>query len=269
MVSVGADIIRPYSTTNVSVLPFSSPMPISCSFPHTLFLDIECVPTEASFFDLDESMQALREKKWSKMLTNMWLEDELSVSDLYEQRSGIFAEFGKIIVISTWILTKTEDGSYQMRVKSFAGDDERKLLVDFFDLLNSYYTKPQHALCGHNIKEFDIPYICRRATIHGLELPNILDIQGKKPRETNHLDTLELWKFGDRKNFTSLDLLCRVLGVQTPKTDISGEQVARVYRDEKNLPRITEYCERDVVAVGDVMLKFLRVDATVEQVEKV
>ena len=244
-------------------------MPISCSFPHTLFLDIECVPTEASFFDLDEWMQTLREKKWARMIANNGLEDELSVSDAYEQRSWIFAEFGKIIVISTGILTKAEDGTRKMRLKSFAGDDERKLLVDFFDLLNSYYTKPQHALCGHNIKEFDIPYICRRATIHGLELPSILDLQGKKPRETNHLDTLELWKFGDRKNFISLDLLCRVLGVQTPKTDISGEQVARVYRDEKDLPRITEYCERDVVAVGDIMLKFLRINWAVEQVDKV
>lgn len=203
------------------------------------------------------------------MIANSDFENEASVSDAYERRSGIFAEFGKIIVISTGIMNKQDDGTRQMRIKSFAGDDERKLLVDFFDLLNSYYTKPQHALCGHNIKEFDIPYICRRATIHGLELPSILDLQGKKPRETNHLDTLEFWKFGDRKNFISLDLLCRVLGVQTPKTDISGEQVARVYRDDKDLPRITEYCERDVVAVGDVMLKFLRLDGAVEQVEKV
>lgn len=243
-------------------------MPITCSFPHTLFLDIECVPAEPSFFDLEEGMQTLREKKWAKMIANQWLEHELSVSDAYEQRSGIFAEFGKIIVISTGIVTKQEDGSWKMRVKSFASDDERKLLVEFFDLLNMFCTKPQHALCGHNIKEFDIPYICRRATIHGLELPAILDLHGKKPRETNHLDTLELRKFGDRKNFISLDLLCRVLGVQTPKTDISGEQVARVYRDEKDLPRITEYCERDVVAVGDVMLKFLRLEGTISAVEK-
>ena len=144
-----------------------------------------------------------------------------------------------------------------MRMKSFAGDDEKTLLVDFFDMLNTYYAKSTNLLCGHNIKEFDIPYICRRAMVHGLVLPDILDLQGKKPRENNHVDTLELWKFGDRKNFTSLDLLCRVLGVQTPKTDISGEQVARVYRDEKDLPRITEYCERDVVAVGEVLLKMM------------
>lgn len=191
------------------------------------------------------------------MLNNVTDDDLLSVSDLYEQRSGIFAEFGKIIVISTGIITKQADGSYQMRTKSFAWDDERALLVSFFDMLNTYYTKQTNVLCGHNIKEFDIPYICRRAMVHGLVLPDILDLQGKKPRENNHLDTLELWKFWDRKNFVSLDLLCRVLWVQTPKTDISGEQVARVYRDEKDLPRITQYCERDVIAVGEVVLKMM------------
>ena len=203
------------------------------------------------------------------MISSMGLEDELSVSDAYEQRSGIFAEFGKIIVISTGILTKQEDDSYVMRIKSFSGDNEKQILIDFFDLLNTYYSKAQHTLCGHNIKEFDLPYICRRATIHGLELPEILDLHGKKPRESSFLDTLELWKFGDKKNYVSLDLLCRVLGIQTPKTDISGEQVARVYRDEKDLPRITEYCERDVVAVADIMLRFMRKPASILEVKKV
>lgn len=232
-------------------------MPITCSFAQTLFIDLECVPAVPSFFDLDEWMQTLREKKWSRMLSNWNDDDMLSASDLYEHRSGIFAEFGKIIVISTWILTKQPDWTYQIRTKSFAWDDERALLVAFFDMLNTYYTKQTNVLCWHNIKEFDIPYICRRAMVHGLVLPDILDLQGKKPRENNHLDTLELWKFWDRKNFVSLDLLCRVLGVQTPKTDISGEQVARVYRDDKDLPRITEYCERDVVAVAEVLLKMM------------
>lgn len=242
-------------------------MPITCNLQHTLFLDIECVPEESSFFDLEEGMQKLREKKGQRMISS--LEDELSVSDAYEQRSGIFAEFGKIIVISTGILTKQEDDSYTMRIKSFSGDNEKQILIDFFDLLNTYYSKAQHTLCWHNIKEFDIPYICRRATIHGLELPEILDLHGKKPRESSFLDTLELWKFGDKKNYVSLDLLCRVLGIQTPKTDISGEQVARVYRDEKDLPRITEYCERDVVAVADIMLRFMRKPASILEVKKV
>lgn len=244
-------------------------MAIECNFNHTLFLDLECVPATPTYFDLDEWMQALREKKGKRMVSSMGVEDEMSVEDAYEHRSGIFAEFGKIIVISTGIVSKQDDWTFQMRVKSFAGDDERALLVDFFDMLNTYFSKGHHALCGHNIKEFDIPYICRRALVHDLEFPDILDVQGKKPWETNYIDTLELWKFGDRKNFISLDLLCRVLGVQTPKTDLSGEQVARVYRDDKDLPRIVEYCERDVVAVGEVMLKFSRKGHTIDSVEKI
>jgi 3'-5' exonuclease len=244
-------------------------MAITCSFAQTLFIDLECVPAVPSFFDLDEWMQTLREKKWSRMLSNWNDDDMLSASDLYEQRSGIFAEFGKIIVISTWILAKQPDWTMHMRMKSFSWDDEKTLLVDFFDMLNTYFAKSSNLLCGHNIKEFDIPYICRRAMVHGLVLPDILDLQGKKPRENNHIDTLELWKFGDRKNFISLDLLCRVLWVQTPKTDISGEQVARVYRDEKDLPRITEYCERDVVAVGEVLLKMMGNSDWIAEVIKV
>jgi len=243
-------------------------MPIRCNFSQTLFLDIECVPQNASFFDLDEGMQALREKKGKRMISWLGLEDEMSVEDAYDHRSGIFAEFGKIIAISTGILSKADTG-YEMRVKCFSGDDERQILVDFFDMLNTYYSKPYHCLCGHNIKEFDIPYICRKAMIHGLELPDILDVQGKKPRETNFIDTLELRKFGDRKNFVSLDLLCRVMGVQTPKTDISGEQVAEVYRREKDLARIQEYCDRDVVAVAEVMLKFMRTGEEIVKTEKV
>jgi DNA polymerase elongation subunit (family B) len=131
------------------------------------------------------------------------------------------------------------------------------LLTEFFELLDGHYNKNYHRLCGHNIKEFDIPYICRRATVNSIPLPSIVDVSGKKPWEINHLDTLEYWKFGDRKNFTSLDLLCRINNIDTPKDDISGEQVARVYRDEKDLPRIQAYCEKDVVATAKLFLKFV------------
>jgi len=108
------------------------------------------------------------------------------------------------------------------------------------------------------VKEFDVPYICRRAMINDLPLPDIIDTAGKKPREVNHLDTLEFWKFGDRKNFTSLDLLCRINNIPTPKDDISGEQVASVYRNDKDLDRIATYCEKDVVATAKLYLKFVR-----------
>ncbi len=217
-----------------------------------LFLDIECVPNVSSYYDLNEWMQKCWAKKASYMLKNA--EEGVTEEELYENRSGIYAEFGKIIVISVGYIF-IENGERQFRVKSFSWGDENALLTDFFELLNTHYTKPYNRLCGHNIKEFDIPYICRRALVNGLTLPDIIDTSWKKPWEVNHLDTLELWKFGDRKNFTSLDLLCRILGIETPKDDISGEQVARVYWDDKDLERIQLYCEKDVVATARLYLK--------------
>lgn len=217
-----------------------------------LFLDIECVPHVSSYYDLDEWMQKCWAKKASYMLKNA--DAGVTEEELYENRSGVYAEFGKIIVISVWYVFN-EDGVRQFRVKSFSWDDEKKILRDFFELLNTHYSKAFHRLCGHNIKEFDIPYICRRALVNGLSLPDIIDTAGKKPWEVNHLDTLELRKFGDRKNFTSLDLLCRILGIETPKNDISGEQVAHVYWHDKDLERIQTYCEKDVVATARLYMK--------------
>ncbi len=221
-----------------------------------LFLDIECVPQQPSFFDLDEGLQELREKKSARLLQSPSIENTTSVDELYDNRSWIFAEFWKIIVISVWYIQNIE-WTQTFRAKSFSWDDEKKLLEEFFDMLNTHYTKSDQTICGHNIKEFDIPYICRRALIHWLRLPTILDSTHKKPWEINHLDTLEMRRFGERRSFISLDLLCRILNIPTPKTDISWEQVARVYRDEKDLSRIQQYCERDIYAVAQVLLKFL------------
>jgi 3'-5' exonuclease len=233
-------------------------MSMKFNLGNMLFFDIECVPQQPSFYDLDDWMKALRERKASNAWRYAAEGEEPKADESYENRSGIYAEFGKVIVISVGYFAKTWDGTRQFRVKSFADDDEKKVISGFFELLNTSYDKTFHLLCGHNIREFDIPYICRRALVHGLDLPTIIDMSGKKPWEVNHVDTLELWKFGDRKSFTSLDLLCRVMGVETPKDDISGEQVARVYRDEKDLPRIQAYCEKDVIATAKLLLKFMK-----------
>jgi 3'-5' exonuclease len=226
------------------------------SFPpwvqNVLFLDIECVPAHESYFDLDSGMKALWEKKVSRFVTD-W---DDSPDFLYDNRSWIFAEFGKIICISVWYLHSTAEGISTFRVRSFAWDNEYSLLKDFFSLLQDHYWWTHHKLCGHNIKEFDVPYLCRRAVIHGLTLPPILSIHDKKPRETPFLDTLEMRKFWERKHFVSLDLLTRILWLATPKTDISWEQVARVYRIDKDLKRIVSYCERDIVAVAQIYLLF-------------
>ena len=220
-----------------------------------LFLDVECVPQYSSFYDLDDQMQGLWEKKAGYMMDRA--EPGTTVADLYDNRSGIYAEFGKIIVISVGYISIDEQGKKWFVMKSFSWEDESSILNQFFELLNGHFNKNYHRLCGHNIKEFDIPYICRRALVNNIPLPNIIDVSGKKSREINHLDTLEFWKFGDRKNFTSLDLLCRINGIDTPKDDISGEQVARVYRDEKDITRIQTYCEKDVVATAKLFLKFV------------
>lgn len=214
-----------------------------------LFLDIETAPLVYQFEDLDDKGRELFESK-----TRFMQNEEKSFSQLYGERGSIYAEFGKIVCISVGFVTNTSTGN-QIRLKSFYHDDEETLLKQFSNLLGQHYNSPTSILCGHNAKEFDFPYICRRMLINGLELPATLNIAGKKPWEINHLDTMELWKFGDFKAYTSLALLCHVFNIPTPKDDISGADVARVYYEEKGLERIKVYCEKDVVALIQLFIK--------------
>jgi DNA polymerase elongation subunit (family B) len=223
-----------------------------------LFLDIETVPQVYQFQDLDEKPKELFEMK-----TRFMQNDEKSFETLYNERGGIYAEFGKIVCISVGFIHSTNQGK-QLRMKSFYHDDEETLLKQFKNLLDENYNSPYHILCGHNAKEFDFPYICRRMLINGIELPETLNIAGKKPWEIAHLDTMELWKFGDFKAYTSLALLCHVFNIPTPKDDISGADVARVYFEDKDLERIKVYCEKDVVALIQLFLR-MRGDALVEE----
>ena len=219
-----------------------------------IFLDIETVPAAGNFSHLDASMQELWEKK-SKQFRN----DDQSAAEVYE-RAGIYAEFGKIICISAGVIK--EKNPLSLRLKSFYGDDEKGILTDFSEMLSKFSKNKKDALlCGHNGKEFDYPYIARRMIINGIIIPEILDNAGKKPWEIKLLDTMDLWKFGDYKNYTSLDLLTRILGIPTPKDDIDGSMVAHVYREEKDIKRIVHYCEKDVVAVAQVLLRFMNLPA--------
>ncbi|MDO6674022.1 3'-5' exonuclease [Tenacibaculum sp. 1_MG-2023] len=215
-----------------------------------LFLDIETVPEVELFADLSPEMQELYALK-----TQYQRKDEFTPEEFYH-RAGIWAEFGKIICISVGYFVD-RDGKNQLRVTSFYGDDEAKLLTDFKNLLDTHFNQNKHLLCAHNGKEFDFPYIARRMVINKIDLPNKLNLFGKKPWEVPHLDTLDLWKFGDYKHYTSLKLLTAILGIPSPKQDIDGSEVANVYYQEKNLPRIVEYCERDTVAVAQLLLRFL------------
>jgi hypothetical protein len=213
-----------------------------------LILDIETVPQYSNYDDLPEQWKHL----WAKKARTLASADE-TPEELYE-RAGIYAEFGKVVCISVGILTPKGD-KWGYRVKSFYGHDEKKLLVEFGDVLNSGFSSPQKVLCAHNGKEFDFPYLSRRMLINGLKLPFLLDTSGKKPWEVNHLDTMQLWKFGDYKSFTSLELLAAVFDIPTPKDDIDGSQVREVYYKDKDLERIRIYCEKDIVTLANVVLK--------------
>jgi 3'-5' exonuclease len=208
-----------------------------------LFLDIETVPQVYNYNDLNEQMKKL----WDARCRNQ----ERSPDQLYNDRAGIMAEFSKVVCISVGYF---KEGGF--RLKSFFGDDEKELLLQFAFLLDKYYNRETHLLCAHNGKEFDFPFIARRMLLNAIKLPAKLDIAGKKPWEVKHLDTMELWKFGDYKSFTSLNLLAAIFGIPTPKDDIDGSDVARVYWEEHDLPRIATYCQKDVLTVARVLQKF-------------
>jgi len=226
---------------------------------HILFLDIETVSIQPEFARLDTRGQALWRQKtaWiARQAETPWTDEEYARQ--YTDRAAIYAEFGQVIVISAGFLSDGGDGRV-LRIKSFAGDDEARVLQGFADLLDKRFHNPtRHALCGHNIKEFDIPYLCRRMLVHGIPFPVLLQITGKKPWEVKHLlDTFEMWKFGDIKNFTSLDLLAYTLGIPSPKENMDGSMVGRAYWEEQRLDDIRHYCERDVLTVAQVYLRFL------------
>ncbi|WP_432412207.1 3'-5' exonuclease [Rasiella sp. SM2506] len=225
---------------------------------HILFLDIETVPQHLSFQELDETTQALYEQK-----TKYQRKDDYTAEEFYD-RAGIWAEFGMIVCISVGYF-KMQGDVRNFRVTSFHGE-EISLLTEFKTLLETHFNKPQHLLCAHNGKEFDFPYIARRMIIHGIDLPFKLNLFGKKPWEVPHLDTLELWKFGDYKTFTSLKLMAHVLGIPSPKDDIDGSQVRNVFYEENDIDRIIIYCEKDTVTVAQIILK-LRNETLLEEDE--
>jgi len=215
-----------------------------------LFLDVETVPMLPNYSDLSEDWQIL----WDKKAKYLIKEDELP-SDIY-QRAGIYAEFGKIICISVGGINKRKE----IKIHSFYGDDEAEILTNFAQLLNKHYKTEEHFLAAHNGKEFDYPYIARRMLVNKISLPKLLNIAGKKPWEIKHIDTLELWKFGDYKHYTSLELLAKLFDIPTPKDDITGADVSKVYYEEKNLERIVKYCEKDVITLIKLYLSQNNVD---------
>jgi len=217
------------------------------NFEKILFLDIETVPMVQDYSLLPDKFKKLWDKKSFFLKKN-----DGDTPDVLFSRAGIYAEFGKIVCISVGYMHNRE-----FRLKSFYGEDEFELLKEFAEMLTRYYNSRDQLLCAHNGKEFDFPYIARRMLINGIQLPQIINIAGKKPWEVAHLDTMELWKFGDYKNYTSLELLTAVFGIETPKGDIDGSMVAEVYYQEKDLERIMQYCQRDTLTVAQLLLSYL------------
>ncbi|MDG1571371.1 3'-5' exonuclease [Robiginitalea sp. M366] len=212
-----------------------------------LFLDIETVPEQADYEDLTQEARELWEHK-----TRYQRKEEFTPAEFYE-RAGIWAEFGKVVCISAGFFQES-GGPRTFRVKSFTGS-EPELLREFSSLLEGYFRGPRKLLCAHNGKEFDFPYLARRMIIHGLPLPAKLNLFGKKPWEVPHLDTMELWKFGDFKHYTSLRLLAHILGIPSPKQDLDGSQIRSVYYEEQDVERIRKYCELDVITTAQVFLR--------------
>lgn len=216
-----------------------------------LFIDIETVAEQPVFTALEPRWQALWEEK-----VKYSLPEGVLCGDYYEQRAGVMAEFARVICVSLAYLRKQE-GEYQLRVKSVYDAGEPALLRNLLQTLQPLMsTQPRRLFTGHNIREFDIPFLCRRLLINGIPIPPYLDFQNMKPWETPLLDTFQYWRFGDYKNYTSLNLLAAALQVPSPKDDIDGSQVGTVYWKEKNLPRIVHYCEKDVVTVANIFMRF-------------
>jgi len=209
-----------------------------------LFLDVETAPVVYQYKDLDDRIRPLWDSRFR-------YNQQETPESLY-RKAGIYAEFSRVICISAGFFN---DGEF--RIKSFYYQDEKRLLEEFAALLNKHFNRKEHMLCAHNGKEFDFPILCRRMLINGIKLPKTLNLSGKKPWEVNHLDTMELWKFGDYKNFTSLNLLAAIFNIPTPKDDMDGADVARIYWEEKDMKRIVTYCQKDVLTVAQLLLRFM------------
>lgn len=221
--------------------------------PHNiLFLDIETVSQHPSFDLVPNDWKELWTKKAEALLRNR---EEETVDSIYA-RAGIYAEFGKIVCISCGVINGSGINK-KIVIKSYYGEDEKALLLEFTEMLRKWAVDPSKFLCAHNGKEFDFPYLCRRMIINNISIPSILNTAGKKPWEVAHLDTMELWKFGDFKSYTSLNLLAHALGIPTPKDDIDGSMVGEVYWKERNLERIATYCQKDVVTAAQIYLRII------------
>lgn len=229
------------------------------STENLLVLDIETVRSHKEYEDMPERLQA----QWDRKAGFLRTDAEETPKELFEDRGGIYSEFGKVVSISVGFFTYSGP-ELSLRIKGFYGDDEKILLTEFIELLEKF--DPQKlTLCAHNGKEFDFPYLCRRMLVNSIKLPSVLDIAGKKPWEVNHVDTMDLWKFGDRKNFTSLELLATLFDIPTSKNAIDGSMVSTVFYEQSDLKTISDYCNQDVLVTAQLLLKLKQQEIVKEE----
>jgi 3'-5' exonuclease len=225
-----------------------------------LFIDIETVSAENSYNLLSDRFQKL----WKHKASFLKNEKNLTIEEQYFDRAAIYAEFGKIIVIGVGFFYWDEANNLCLKTKTLVADNEKELLQEFKKLLDQRFKSKDLALCAHNGKEFDFPYLCRRMLVNEVSLPKALDFSGKKPWEVPHYDTLEMWKFGDKKQFTSLEMLATLFDIKSSKNEMSGDEVNHEYYNENNLAKIREYCLEDVVALAQIFLKLNAIDVVEE-----
>ena len=222
------------------------------NFKNTLFIDIETVSGSENFSSISDKMKEF----WVKKAKNLVNPANISLEEMYFERAALYAEFGKIIVVGMGFLFVNKQGELSLKVKTIANADEKVLLQEFIAFINKTYKSRELTLVAHNGKEFDFPYLCRRMLTNGLEIPKSLQLQGKKPWEIIHQDTMEMWKFGDRRSYSSLELLAELMGIDGAKMDLSGDRVNHVFYKENGLERIAAYCGDDVIIVAQLYLRF-------------
>jgi DNA polymerase elongation subunit (family B) len=225
----------------------------------SLFIDIETVSEYPDYESLPDVKKQLWKTKAEQLRRNFYgHEQDITDAEIYKAKAGIFAEFSKVVCISMGFLSFEHGEPVGVRLKSLAGDEEHRILEDFARILINHYNDPENSrICGHNIKEFDIPFLCRRMVVNQIHFPPVLDISGKKPWQTGHiLDTMDMWRFGDYKNYTSLQLLAGALNIESPKDDIYGSMVGDVYWKDEDIDRIVSYCQKDVLTVVQIMIRF-------------
>ena len=228
---------------------------------NTLIIDIETASISESYNDLDERLK----KQWDRKAVYLKNEDQIPTDELFFERAGIYAEFGKIICIAAGFFIKTKSGEMGLRIKAYTGKNEKDILAGFKELINNKLDGENLKLCAHNGKDFDFPYLCRRYLINEIEIPTALQISGKKPWEINHIDTMEMWKFGDRRNYSSLDLLASIFEIDSSKRDLEGSMVNKVYYKDKDIKRIEDYCKQDVSVTANLLLKLNFMPAIAEK----